>query len=82
MPSGPWKPHKLSQASIRYLKAQQAAGKHLGFQNLANIIYTGELNDGRSHLVAARIARRTAGMQAVSKGIHKGSRRDHIPVRR
>ena len=82
MPSGPWKPHKLTQAQIRFLKAQEAKGKHLGFKNLANIIYTGELEEGRGHVVAARIAKRTAGMQAVRKGIHKGTRRQHIPVLR
>lgn len=82
MPSGPWKPRRLSQASIRYLKAREAEGKHLGFENLANIIYTGELNEGRSHDVAERIAKRTAGMQAVKRGIHRGTRRDTIPVRR
>ena len=79
MPKGPWKPRKLSPKSIRYLKAQEAQGKHLGFDNTANLIYTGELQK-HSKERAAYIARRTAGMMAVQKGIHKGTRREHIPV--
>lgn len=74
-----WKPHKLSPKSLRYLKAQEAKGRHIGFDNTANIIYTGEL--GRhSPQRAADIARRTAGMIAVRKGITRNSKREHITV--
>ena len=81
MPKGPYKPRYLSKKTIRYLKAQEAKGKHLGFDNTANIIYTGERHAGKSEKVAERIAVRTAGMQAVRKGITRGTRREHIPVR-
>lgn len=79
MAKGPYVPHKISQASIRYLKAQEQNGKHIGFKNLADIIYTDELKR-HPHERAAEIAIKTAGMQAVAKGIHKGTHRNHIPV--
>jgi len=66
------RPRKLSKKSIRYLKAQEEKGKHLGFENLRNIIYTGELEKHPSQ-IAARIANRTAGTIAISKGRTHGS---------
>lgn len=82
MPKGPWKPRYLNKKQIRFLKAQESEGKHLGFDNVANIVYTGELHAGKSHTTAKRIAERTAGRQAVMKGIHRGTMREHIPVQR
>lgn len=81
MPKGPWKPRYLSKKTIRYLKAREAQGKHLGFDNVANMIYTGERHAGKAPSTAERIAKRTAGMQAVQRGITRGTRREHIPVR-
>lgn len=79
MAKGSYRPHKISEKSIRYLKAQQEKGRHLGFKNLADIVYTDELKR-HSHERAADIAIKTAGMQAVKKGIHRGTHRNHIPV--
>lgn len=81
MPSRPWNPTKLKRSQIRFLKAQEEKGKHIGFQNLANIIYTNELQRHTPER-AADIARKTAGMQAVKLGVHKGTKRHHIPVLR
>ncbi|MDE1770852.1 MAG: hypothetical protein KGI28_09940 [Thaumarchaeota archaeon] len=80
MPKGAWKPRYLNPRQIRYLKAQEEKGRHLGFNNLADVIYTGELHAGRSHETAERIAKKTAGMQAVKKGVHRGTHRNHIRV--
>lgn len=82
MPKGPWKPQYLSKKTLAYLHAREQAGEHLGFDNVANIIYTGERHAGKSPKIAARIAQKTAGRQAVTKGIHRGTMRQHIPVHR
>jgi hypothetical protein len=77
------RPHKLSKKSIRYLKAREANGEHLGFENLQNIIYTGELRK-HSAPVAKRIAIRTAAQTAIRKGRTRGSHQNNgsIPVLR
>ena len=79
MAKGGYKPHRISQKSIRYLKAHEGKGRHIGFKNLADIVYTDELKR-HSNQRAADIAVKTAGMQAVAKGIHRGTHRSHIPV--
>jgi hypothetical protein len=76
---GSKRPHRLTERQIRKLKADQAQGKHLGFYNVRNLIYTNALQRHTPD-VAVRIAQKKAGMISVSKGITRKTRRDTIPI--